>query len=376
MDYCLQSICRSVSLSELSSFRQDVSISCHLDIWLMTSLSFRPLGMNSTYLQPQSAIDAGLKGRIATPYNWDAASKSYTTVKLMQVPEAQGCGSIFTSVNDYIKWVKAIMNQEPPISKPLYRGLIQPRIISEDPNADIPEWGEHASPAFYAAGWEVVYYHGYKMFLHNGATSGFGSFHFFLPDVKFGGVVVGNSIWTALVGTRLCAELTSEALHIAPLNDLPEWSTIAKLLKEQDERQAKELRQDLCPGIRKPEAQKVPLSEYIGRYWNAGYRSMDVEVRDEQLFVNATDRSEAFTLTFKHLCEQTKYVAESTDFHDGDKGELAAEFVFERNRTVRLGLHLEDELDHPIWFDKQSDLAGTDSNFALPNRGPSQVALL
>lgn len=339
-------------------------------------LSCRPLGMNSTYLQPQSAIDAGLQDRIATPYNWNEANENYTTVKLMQVPEAQGCGSIFSSVNDYIKWVKAIMNQEAPISNPIYRGLVKPRIISEDPTADTPEWGEYASPAFYAAGWDVVYYHGYKLILHNGGVSGFGSFHFFLPDLKFGGVVVGNSYWTALVGTRLCAELIVEALHVSPLDDFPDWSTIAKLLEQQNERQAKELRQELCPGIHQPEPQKLPLSEYIGLYWNAGYRSMDVEVKDEKLFVNATDRSEAFTLTFKHLCKQKNYVAQLTDYYDGDKAEIAAEFVIKQDKIVRMGLKLEDELDHPVWFDKRSDLSWADNDYALYNPSPSQVVLV
>lgn len=331
--------------------------------------------MNSTYLQPQSAIDAGLEHRIATPYDWNEASESYTTVKLIQVPEAQGCGSIFTSVNDYIKWVRAMMNQEPPISEEIYRGLIRPRII-EDPDNNAPEWGEHASPGLYAAGWSTLYKNGHQIVYHNGGVSGFGSIHFFLPEFKFGGVAVGNSNAAGIVADRLCVELVFDVLGIPLADDtFPDWSTFAKSMKEEEEEEARELRQELCPGIDQPEPQKRPLSEYVGRYWNAGYHGMNVEIRDDNLFINATGRSQAFTLQLEHLCDQLKYVATYTDYYDENKWELAAEFIVSNNHVARMGLRLEDELDHLIWFDRESDKLWTDGTYALFDPGWPQVIL-
>ena len=48
----------------------------------------RPLGMNCTHLQPNAAIDAGLKDRIATPYVWEEATESLRAISLIQAPEA------------------------------------------------------------------------------------------------------------------------------------------------------------------------------------------------------------------------------------------------------------------------------------------------
>lgn len=331
--------------------------------------------MNSTYLQPQAAVDAGLEDRIATPYDWHVGAEDYNLVKLMQVPESQGCGSIFTSVNDYVKWVKAMMNKENPISEEIYRGLTKPRILENDD--EHPPGDDHTSPTFYAAGWSSVWYHGHNLLHHNGGVSGFGSFHFFLPASKFGGVVVGNSPWAGEVGTRLCLELITELLQTPPLSDFPNWSTASKLLREQGEEEARELREELCPNIDVdwPEPQKIALNEYVGRYYDPGYHGMNVEVVDGQLFINATGRSEGFTITFEHICDQTRYVAHFTDYFDGDTMEIAAEFYISSGQIVTMGLQLEDELDHPIWFDKQNSELYTDGTFALFNPGGRQVIL-
>lgn len=155
--------------------------------------------MNSTHLQPHAAIDAGLKDRIATPYRVDQDG-NYAPIELMQVPESQGAGSISTSVNDYIKWIRAVMNQEPKITPEIYHELIRPRIIEDH---DIDEPGEQTSSTLYAAGWEEFYFRDTLVIQHNGLTSGFGSFHFFLPQFKFGGIAIGNSIWANPVGTLL-----------------------------------------------------------------------------------------------------------------------------------------------------------------------------
>lgn len=333
--------------------------------------------MNSTYLQPSTAIDAGLEDRIATPYSWDDDKGSYSPIRLMQVPESQGAGSIFTSVNDYIRWVRAIMNQERPITPEIYHDLIRPRII-EDPNLDRP--GDHTSPTWYAAGMEITYYRGYEIIHHDGSTSGFGSFHFFLPELKFGGIAVGNSLWANPIGTLICYELIFDVLNVPPTEfpewaSLPDWSSLMKKIKEAEEEEAKELREALCPGASKGERQKKPLDVYTGRYWNRGYHGMYVEIRDGHLFINATDRSNAFTLTFDHLCDQTKYIAQFWDYYEGDYSEIVAQFRFERGKVVKMGLQLEDEMDHLVWFDKQGSGAWTDNSFALFRGERKQIVL-
>ena len=60
--------------------------------------SERPLGMNSTYLQPNAAIDAGLRDRIATPYVWDEEPDHFRNISFMQVPERKSILQSDTSI--------------------------------------------------------------------------------------------------------------------------------------------------------------------------------------------------------------------------------------------------------------------------------------
>lgn len=44
--------------------------------------------MDSTHLQPNAAIDAGLKDRIATPYVWEEETQRLRPISVIQAPEA------------------------------------------------------------------------------------------------------------------------------------------------------------------------------------------------------------------------------------------------------------------------------------------------
>ncbi|OWT43405.1 beta-lactamase family protein [Pochonia chlamydosporia 170] len=136
---------------------------------------FNPLGMNSTNLQPARARAKGLGDRITPGYVWDDETKTYNRFKVPDAPEAQGAGSIITSVNDYVKYVKAIMNQEEPFTKDIYEGLIRSRSLF-DP--DYKQRTASTSSILYAAGWEVTFYRGFMIVGHGGSIAGAGTRHF------------------------------------------------------------------------------------------------------------------------------------------------------------------------------------------------------
>ena len=82
---------------------------------------------------------------------------------------------------------------------------------------------------------------------------------------------------------------------------------------------------------------------------------MNLEVKDGQLFIDAYDRSMGFTftLTFEHVHSQTHYIAKLMDHLDSaDEEELKAEFRFDNDKVVKMGIHLEPDLENLIWFDR------------------------
>lgn len=106
--------------------------------------------MCSTNLQPDGAKKAGLADRMSTPYLWKEEKQDYVALSYEQTPEAQGAGSIWSSTRDCSKlpsflsgpfadipsllsdalWVRALMNQEFPMTESMYKGLTKPRIFS------------------------------------------------------------------------------------------------------------------------------------------------------------------------------------------------------------------------------------------------------
>ncbi|UNI16063.1 hypothetical protein JDV02_002538 [Purpureocillium takamizusanense] len=314
---------------------------------------FRPLGMDSSNLGVRRAQAKGLGDRLATGHVWRNEAKKYDEFGCWHCPEAQGAGSIMTSANDYIKWVKAMMNRERPITMDIYDGLIRARVIS---NPDYENMRPLTSPTLYATGWEVHSYRGHMIVSHDGSVPGFGSTHFFLPGFKFGAVIFGNARGAGAIASILMYELVDELLKV-PRAERLDWAELESCLQERVNDTTgleAEVREELCPGLERPEPQELPLSAYTGEYWNAGYHGMTLQERDGKLFVDATDRSMGFTLTFEHWAGQNKYIAHLSDMFEGGADPLKAEFKLEDGRAIRMGLHLEPELDELIWFDRKN----------------------
>ncbi|KAI0839283.1 beta-lactamase family protein [Hypoxylon sp. FL0890] len=350
---------------------------------------FRPLGMDSTSLQPSSARAKGFGDRIARGYDWDKENSRYRDFAGPDCPEGQGAGSIITSANDFIKWVKALLRREDPISEKVYQGLIRLRSF---PNPGMKRLKRFQSPGFYAAGIEVHWYRGYMVVGHDGSIPGFGSRFFFLPELGFGAVLMGNSGGANSVATALSKQLINAVLKVPEIERPPkskkevkktskaDKNNLAVRLKnqspeqipkdeEQSDRQKKLQVKVQAPSAetsqpkskesqqteKKPQPQTTPLSAYVGKYWNPGYHTLTVEVKDGELFIDARDRSDAFTLTFEHVSNETKYTAHLRDEYEEGDATFRAEFVFENGRAVRMGLDLEEAVKQLIWFDLQKE---------------------
>ncbi|KAI0019988.1 beta-lactamase/transpeptidase-like protein [Xylariomycetidae sp. FL0641] len=328
---------------------------------------FGPLAMDSTCLQPGSARDKGFGDRIATGYEWDKSTSAYRGFQAPDCPEAQGAGSIVSSANDFIKWVKALMNREGPLNEKTYRGLTRMRTIT---NPYAKRLKPFTSPSFYAAGLEVWYFRGHTVIGHNGLISGFASRFFFLPDFNFGAVILGNSAGAGPVSTTLMRRLIEEVVKVPDAERSyrdkifpPSNSVIRPKPKKEKSGQLSaksersyswrnsKTRSTISISKTAP-PQETPLELYTGVYSHPGYHYMEVEIKDNKLYIDATDRSMGFTVTFEHVSDQRKYTAHLSDYLDGGDDPVDAEFVFEDDRVVKMGIHLEPSMKDKIWFEK------------------------
>lgn len=318
---------------------------------------FEPMGMSSTHILPSAAVEAGLKERMAIQYCW--IDGKFESTPWEETPEAVGAGSIFTSVNDYIKYISHMVDRKCPITEDMYKELVKPRTLASTGDEDV-EPDPLTSFFLYALGWEIRWYRGHKIVHHDGCVTGIGSNHFFIPSIGFGGVLLTNSDDGTNVTDVVSRELIDDILEV-PQEERPDWNALEhrRIDKNKDhaadERKEETVKKKLWPefdGSCQP--QKIPLSAYTGEYWNAGYHGMTVEIKDGRLFIDAFDRSFPITISFEHVCNQTIYVAHlRAPLSSEDSVEdLEAEFRFENERVVCMGIKLEEDLDDYIWFRK------------------------
>ncbi|KAI0383612.1 beta-lactamase family protein [Hypomontagnella monticulosa] len=352
---------------------------------------FKPLGMDSTTLQP-SAARARFGDRVATGYEWDKETSKYSGFPAPDSPEAQGAGSVVTSAKDFIKWVGALLRREGPISEKVYRDLVRIRSI-QNPGAF--RLKRFTSPEFYGTGLDIYYYRGYTVIAHDGGISGFGSRFFFMPELGFGAAMVGNSGQTlqsvggaGTIANILSRRLIDAALKVSEIVSLPRWKPkrreekirgdIAIRQKNQPNGQVQDNKEqegkkenesevgsdsDSDPDEdekeedkkESPSPQVTPLTSYVGSYWNPGYRRLTVQIKNDKLFIDATDRTTGFRSVFEHISDQTKYILHSYDMFEGGDEPCPAEFVFENGRAVKLGVLFEEVLKEMIWFELERE---------------------
>ena len=323
-----------------------VSFADYLD-----SRFFGPLSMESSNLQPERARARGLGDRIAYGYHWDATNGKYIEIPPLDAPEANGAGSIMTTANDYIKWVEALIHCREPVSKAVYEGMVRQRSFE---NPDFEKLEPFTSPLAYGAGVSTCYYRGHLVVSHGGGVCGFGSYHFLMPGLKFGGVLFSNTLEGAEACVVLAEELMDEAIGV-PVAERPNWEALDEERRAEDDldKQAAELREELLAG-QDAQPQTRILGDYVGRYRNKGYRHVDVEIKDGQLFIDATDRAFGFSLWLEHLADQTTYLARYILADELGGEELPPiKAIFEVNGEIvsRLGLDLDEGLEM-IWFDR------------------------
>ncbi|CEJ93688.1 hypothetical protein VHEMI09261 [[Torrubiella] hemipterigena] len=320
---------------------------------------FKPLDMRHTSLQPSSAISKGFKRHMASGYVWRKREKTYSFgFPPVDTPEGQGAGSIITSANDYIKWVKAILYREQPITAKVYDEFLRPRTCQD---ADALKM--ESCETMYAGGFDVYKYRDHQIVSHAGSVSGFGSFHFFVPDLEFAGVFTGNVGNADEAAQKLANELIDYILDDKKATKSVEGDEGdgRKRLAAQRNVYNRDIletqRSNLQSQVERSKGhpQTKPLADYVGLYKNTGYHDMEVTVKKGRLYIDAGDRSFGTMFTFHHLANNTDYAVSmrsSRRLGSENLGFVHGQFEFGEKCTSRMGLQLDDDYGKLIWFDR------------------------
>lgn len=177
---------------------------------LMREWIWKPLGMDSTFLNLESAKNAEEDLAHGYRYRYDTDHGGFEQVEWMNADALPGAGAVISNVLDYAKWARAIANNTTPLSKEGFEAVFTPRTLMP---IDEPFTG----PRSYALGWRMGVYHGQQFFEHSGGMIGFGAELLIFPDIGFSVVALANTAGTSnCVDQALAFHLVDEKLNLRP----------------------------------------------------------------------------------------------------------------------------------------------------------------
>jgi hypothetical protein len=311
---------------------------------------WKPLEMLNTHHDISGVKSNDAIKYLAQGYRWDNQTGTYIDVPMYEQPEGQGAGLIFSSVDDWAKWIRAMIKRSAPLTQKAHKELVKPRtIIHEDEEDKLPFY----SQPLYAFGWVVESYRGRKVIGHDGDVTGFKSSMRYMPEYEWGIVILTNSDDGDNVAEVLCYHLIDELLRVSSTERV-DWLALqreryTKSQKGDNEDENSPERSDqLLPT-------SVSLEHLTGKYHNAGYHELVLQIIDDKLQADCHERSVRLILTFEHVTQDV-FLLEIRDALDGSTRRVRAEFSIDgRGKVCSLGVAFVEEMeDHLIWFERIS----------------------
>jgi CubicO group peptidase (beta-lactamase class C family) len=137
---------------------------------------FKPLKMNSSdVIKPDFKISERAFG-----YKLENDSFKISDVRESLFFTTMGDGGIYTSIEDYLKWIMAIQNKK----------VLNSRIINEAQSPQFPI--DTARRLYYGYGWFIAGSDDNKVVYHTGSNGGFRTIIVMIPSKKFSVVIFSN----------------------------------------------------------------------------------------------------------------------------------------------------------------------------------------
>lgn len=249
--------------------------------------------------------DAFLKEELFLPLEMNASTTSITELKdddnlayphqeidgkAVPIPRrnwdnAGPAGGVNASVNDLNKWM--LMQLETPgeykgetiISTKQMNEIHKPQMIRSQADA-------MASQATYGFGWNIYDYKGKRVLTHGGATDGFNTAMYLMPELNLGIIVVGNTFNT--LGNAIASQVMDAYLGDGDTD----WSDTYLANHKKNYRRAKDARKKIHDARIKNTRPTFALEAYTGVYHSKAYGKAVVTQKDNRLFLRFWDNDE------------------------------------------------------------------------------------
>ena len=236
---------------------------------------WKPLGMQSTtFTKPDDT------SHLARGYYWHEPEERYVPEYYDDITAISGSGDIYSTVNDYALWIKALLeasssdsnlqNKSSPLSQGLVKDLLTPRMKEGEYTSD----GE---PIYYALGWEVTTFRDETIVAHGGGETGFGTYVIMLPGKQFGVVTMANTMMGGVMsGAILASQLLLQKLNLS--DHAHETDFTAFVRKDGSQKsgngQIRAKREEPTKTIPPP----IPIADFTGSYSHPAYGAINLTI--------------------------------------------------------------------------------------------------
>ncbi|KAK2001910.1 penicillin-binding protein [Colletotrichum falcatum] len=237
---------------------------------------WQPMGMDETYFSLADAEGSGLV--LAAEYYYDPSSGKHFEVPHERSSGEQGAGGIISTVLDYAKYLRVMIDESAPLSKAGHREVKTPR------NFVAPSQAPYVGAPTYALGWGAAVFEGEQVYSHSGQVTMFRSTMRIVPSRRLGVAVFINT--DADVPEILAHHVLSE--HLGVPED-KRYDLNKRLLSER--KQGLEYLQNcaksLYPSLPDPPyLPTLPVPEHVGDFFDPGYGTLRVDLNCSGLVEN------------------------------------------------------------------------------------------
>lgn len=234
------------------------------DEFLKTRL-FEPLGMNSS-----TTSITMLKEGDNLAYPHQEIEGKVVPIQRRNWDNAGPAGGVNASINDLNKWmlmqlgIAGSYNGKIIVSERQMNEIHKPQRVRSQSNAMAPQ-------STYGFGWNITDYKGKRVLAHGGATDGFNTAMYLMPELELGIIVVGNNFNS--LGNAVAYQVMDAYLGG---NDV-DWNERYLSGHKRAYNRAMEAREKIHQARVKNTKPRLNLDAYVGKYQSDGYGKVEVK---------------------------------------------------------------------------------------------------
>ncbi|TQV93740.1 penicillin-binding protein [Cordyceps javanica] len=259
---------------------------------------WEPLGMTATFGDTKDAVAA--PEHLAAGYYWDPEAKKFVEMVLDSTRDSGGAGLVISTVSDYTKWARCLLDQTAPFSKAAHADIRKTRMLMGD---DDKATGD--GDMTYGLGWMKKTHHGEVVWMHGGTELAYSTQLYLIPRLRYAVVTMANSGLANSAENELVWRLIEDKLEVP--QELR--YNLTSSFDEEAEAQKKTLAlAELAYYPNRPE-KSIPSSltndQIAGQYYDPGYGTLHIKEVDignkTWLVANRTETVFAYELRFRHV---------------------------------------------------------------------------